>query len=504
MSNGTTSLHRPDEGRWLAGVAAGLGRRFGVPVWIIRIAFALLCFAGGLGALLYLAGWLLVPREGETDAIVQGWLGTGQARRWVGVILVGLAVIILVSETGFIRGDLAFAVVLIGVGVMLYRGDLSRRDHQQDPAPSSAQTSAPRSAQAMPPGTESEPLVGASPEPPVRTPGPPQETSLLGRVSVGFAVLALGVLGLFDTVIPGFHPDFHHYVALVVGVIGLGLVVGAWFGRSGGLVVLGLVLVPILVLSRLAGGADFTSTEFTSVGQIHHRPGSVEDIREAYRLGVGGLIIDLRDVDFAGHRVQVEAQVGIGEILVRLPEGVAADVNGQVGMGALQVGDRERGGIGVDGDLSLEGLAGTLVLDADVGMGQVVVNSWPVADRSVSCWIQDEAESRATYRIWDAAELRDAYTFANGSLRLDLRGLVLEEDRSVRVDVGRGEVRVTVPPDLGLRITSRVDRGRLTLFEQGWEGSNLDAGYSTHVSGAPRLTLDIRLGEGSVFVEEEG
>ena len=97
MSNGTTSLHRPDEGRWLAGVAAGLGRRFGVPVWIIRIAFALLCFAGGLGALLYLAGWLLVPREGETDAIVQGWLGTGQARRWVGVILVGLAVIILGS-----------------------------------------------------------------------------------------------------------------------------------------------------------------------------------------------------------------------------------------------------------------------------------------------------------------------------------------------------------------------------------------------------------------------
>ena len=91
MSNRTTSLHRPAEGRWLTGVAAGLGLHFEVPVWIIRIAFAVLCFAGGLGALLYVAGWLLIPREGETDAIVQGWLGTGQARRWVGVILVGLA-----------------------------------------------------------------------------------------------------------------------------------------------------------------------------------------------------------------------------------------------------------------------------------------------------------------------------------------------------------------------------------------------------------------------------
>ena len=130
MSNRTTSLHRPDEGRWLAGVAAGLGLRFEVPVGIIRIAFAVLCFAGGLGALLYVAGWLLIPREGETDSIVQGWSATGQARRWVGVILVGLAVIILVSEIGIIRGDLAVAVVLIGIGVMLYRGDLSRGDRR--------------------------------------------------------------------------------------------------------------------------------------------------------------------------------------------------------------------------------------------------------------------------------------------------------------------------------------------------------------------------------------
>ena len=502
MSNGTTSLHRPDEGRWLAGVAAGLGLRFGVPVWIIRVAFALLCFAGGLGALLYVAGWLLIPREGETDAIVQGWLGSGQARRWVGVTLVGLAVIILASETGLIRGDLAFAVVLIGIGVMLYRGDLSRRDRQQDSAPSAAQAVAASSAQAGPSGAEGEPPAGTPSAPPVRTSPPARETSFLGRVSVGFAVLTLGVLGLFDTVIPGFHPAFHHYVALVVGVIGLGLVVGAWFGRPGGLVAVGFVLVPILVLSRLAAGADFTSIEFTAVGQTHHRPGSIEDMRESYRLGMGELVIDLRDVDFAGRTVQLEAQVGMGELLVRIPEGVAADVNAQVGMGALQVGDRERGGIGVEGDLSLDGLAGTLVLDADVGMGQVVVNSWPVEDRSVS-WIQDDGALRDTYRIRDGANLQDDYTLADGSLHLDLGELVLEDDRRVRIDVDRGEVWVTVPRDLGLRITSRVDRGRITSFDEVWEGSNLRARHSTRISGAPRLTLDIRLGDGSVIVEEE-
>ena len=502
MSNGTTSLHRPDEGRWLAGVAAGLGLRFGVPVWIIRIAFALLCFAGGLGALLYLAGWLLIPREGETDAIVQGWLSTGQARQWIGVVLVGFAVIILASAIGPIRGDLAFAVVLIGIGVMLYRGDLSRGDRRQDSTPSPAQAgappsapaSAPSSAQAMAPGTESEPPVDAPPVPPVRTPAPARETSFLGRVSVGLAVLALGVLGLFDSVVPGFHPQFRHYVALLVAVIGLGLVIGAWFGRPGGLIVLGLLLIPFLVLSPLAELVDPRTSldfDFSSTERSHYRPTSVDEIPEEYEMGIGSLLVDLRDVDFAGRSVVMEAKVGIGEVLVRLPDGVAAEVVGEVGIGALQVGDLERGGVGVEGVYRLEGSGGLLLLDAGVGIGQIVVNSWPVDNLPV-------------YRIGDGADLRDAYMLANGSLRLDLGELVLEEDKSVRIDVGQGEVWVTVPQNLGLRITGRVDRGRLDVLGEGENGSNLFvAKHTTHLVGAPRLTLDIRVGEGNVIVVEK-
>ena len=380
MTNEITSLHRPDDGRWLAGVAAGLGLRLGVPVWIIRIAFVLLCFAGGLGALLYVAGWLLIPREGETDAIVQGWLGTGEARRWVGVILVGLAVIILASETGLVRGDLAFAVVLIGIGVMLYRGDLSRGDRRQDSASSPAQAAASSSSQAMPSDTESEPPVVTPPVPPVRTPPPARETSFLSRVSVGFAVLALGVLGLLDSVVPGFHPQFRHYVALLVAVIGVGLVVGAWFGRSGGLIVLGLVLVPVLVLSPLAEMVDRRSSidfAFASGEVTRHRLASVEEIRGEYRLGMGTLVIDLRDVDFSGRTVEMEVEVGAGEVRVRLPDGVSAEVTGQVGMGELQVGDSKQGGIGVEGYYRLEGSEGTLVLDAQVGIGQIMVHRWP-------------------------------------------------------------------------------------------------------------------------------
>ena len=477
------SLHRPDDGRWLAGVAVGLARRFGVPVWIIRAVFVFLCFAGGLGALLYLAGWLLIPAEGETDAIVAGWLSTGQATRWVGAILVGLAVIILASETGLVRGDLAFAVVLIGIGVMLYRGDLSRG------------TRSPASPQAPDQATTPDTVAEAATDRPASTSVEavtPAERSFLGRAFVGFAVIALGLLGLFDSVIPGFHPEVRHYLALLVAIVGLGLVIGAWFGRSGGLVVLGFVLVPILVLSPLTGRWNFTSNEFTVIGQAHHRPASVEEIRDLYRLAMGGLIVDFTNVDFAGRTVEVETQVGMGEIRVRLPEGVSAHVSGQVGMGALQVGDRAQGGIGVDGEYSWAGSEGTLVLDAQVGMGQVVVNSWPVYKPSI----------HRIYRIEDAEDLREAFFLDEGSLRLDLADLELEYDRRVSIDVGRGEVWVTTPQHLGLHVSAQVDRGHLALFGEGRNGSHLYRERSVLLVDAPRLTMDIRVGEGSVIVEE--
>lgn len=77
MKHTTTSLYRPDRGRWIAGVSAGLSLRFGVPVWLIRAAFAVVCYLSVLGMLLYAAGWLLIPREGETEAILHRWVSTG-------------------------------------------------------------------------------------------------------------------------------------------------------------------------------------------------------------------------------------------------------------------------------------------------------------------------------------------------------------------------------------------------------------------------------------------
>jgi signal transduction histidine kinase/phage shock protein PspC (stress-responsive transcriptional regulator) len=54
-------LVRPASGRVLAGVAAGLAAHLGVPVRLVRIGLVLAVAAGGIGAVLYLWLWALVP-----------------------------------------------------------------------------------------------------------------------------------------------------------------------------------------------------------------------------------------------------------------------------------------------------------------------------------------------------------------------------------------------------------------------------------------------------------
>jgi phage shock protein C len=79
MSNGNKQLVRTHDGRLVAGVCSGLGAHFGIDPNLIRLAFALLTvFSLGLGALVYLAGWILIPEEGEKSSIAENVMRKGQ------------------------------------------------------------------------------------------------------------------------------------------------------------------------------------------------------------------------------------------------------------------------------------------------------------------------------------------------------------------------------------------------------------------------------------------
>lgn len=54
-------LLRPQRGRWVAGVAAGLAAHLAVDVRIVRAALALATLLGGVGALAYVFWWVTIP-----------------------------------------------------------------------------------------------------------------------------------------------------------------------------------------------------------------------------------------------------------------------------------------------------------------------------------------------------------------------------------------------------------------------------------------------------------
>ncbi|GEB54305.1 MULTISPECIES: PspC domain-containing protein [Streptomyces] len=59
------TLARPQQGRMIGGVCAGLARRFGTTPTTMRVLFLASCLLPGPQFLLYLALWVLLPEESE-------------------------------------------------------------------------------------------------------------------------------------------------------------------------------------------------------------------------------------------------------------------------------------------------------------------------------------------------------------------------------------------------------------------------------------------------------
>jgi phage shock protein PspC (stress-responsive transcriptional regulator) len=56
-------LTRPATGRWIAGVCAGLARRFNMSPTVVRLLFILSCLLPGPQVLVYLGLWIMMPSE---------------------------------------------------------------------------------------------------------------------------------------------------------------------------------------------------------------------------------------------------------------------------------------------------------------------------------------------------------------------------------------------------------------------------------------------------------
>ena len=80
--NGSKKLVRTRDGRIVAGVCSGLAEYFGLDANLIRVIVAVLTvFTGGVGALAYLAAWVVIPEEGEKTSIAENLVNKNMKNR---------------------------------------------------------------------------------------------------------------------------------------------------------------------------------------------------------------------------------------------------------------------------------------------------------------------------------------------------------------------------------------------------------------------------------------
>jgi hypothetical protein len=266
---------------------------------VVRIAFVLLTVFVGVGAVVYLAAWLLVPEEGSVSpaaAAGRRWLGptaSGEAadpddrrRRSsslvLGLVVVGVVIAVLAAGGPWWIGDGWHPGLGVGWILLAALAYLVLRPHR-------------------------------------------------GRISLGriVGVLAAAVVGL------------------VVLVLSTTLVVEALTG------------VP------LRGG----------VGSHDYRPSTAAQVQSSYRVAVGAMTLDLRQVSLPDRSTTVTASVGIGRLVVEVPPGVVVSLSAHSGVGDVVYRPSGQTAVvtpaGTSVGVSGRATAPQLILDADVGIGQV-------------------------------------------------------------------------------------------------------------------------------------
>ena len=90
-------------------------------------------------------------------------------------------------------------------------------------------------------------------------------------------------------------------------------------------------------------------------------------------MSAGRLELDLRELPPSTDDRHVAASIGIGRLVVILPEGAAADISTQVGAGQSNLLGARQEGTGLADEDSSPGTGGAFVLDLQAGIGSVLV-----------------------------------------------------------------------------------------------------------------------------------
>jgi phage shock protein PspC (stress-responsive transcriptional regulator) len=339
-------LVRRSDHRLFAGVAGGLSDYFGIGAGWFRVGFVLASFAGGMGVVAYLLLWFIVPREDlPRSAMQQTADHFPDAPAWIGLALLGIGVLSLASSLGIHAGAVSWALLLIGVGFLLFRRseDIARE-----------QTDAVEPATTSPPSLPGEPTVVLRRAHRTR---PVRERSPLGWLVLGLALAASGVVAVLRNA-GTIHLSLTQALAIPLTILGVGLLVGTLLGRARWTVMLGIPLTLIVIAASaftVPLNGRWADTRVTHAAQL----------QTSYVRSGGHLTLDLAGMDPSRLPSTIDVRMGAGNVEVLIPpHGVRVEASVNIGKVRMR---HTYGGVGPTGSLGDPNASTVVTVHVDVG-----------------------------------------------------------------------------------------------------------------------------------------
>ncbi len=404
----STRPARTRSSRKIAGVAAAIGRRYSIDPILLRVGFVVTTIFGGVGILIYLLGWLLLPEEGDSASGAEALLGQGRSSMSKPLSIVLAIALIPASSAIFTeRLSAVLSLAAIAAGLFLlhrHRAGIappSTFAMAGGPAPTGMSASVgapggtatgvqdtvrgygPEPGMATPPAWDPlgvAPFAWDLPEPAPAEPSPPppaerRRRSPVTGVTLAVALMAAGAATILAMTTTAVGPL--EVAAFTLAVIGIGLVVGSFVRGGRGLIAvaipLGLVTYGLAVVPVDHFGAY-------GVGDRTWNVRSAAELQPTYRLSAGNASLDLRDLNLAdSDEVRTSVQLGAGELNVLLPRNADVRVHCEASVGEVNCLGTTVNGVNPNTDRTDDGddgpgKGGTLVLDVSLVTGHAVVS----------------------------------------------------------------------------------------------------------------------------------
>jgi phage shock protein PspC (stress-responsive transcriptional regulator) len=426
----SAGVTRPDDGRWFAGVATGLARRWDLDPILVRGAFVALAIFGGIGVVFYGLAWLLVPQDDgriHLQEAIRGHITAG----FIGAVLLSLAAL-GGSGSGhdgfwfgwaFPGGLILTAAVVFGI----WWAAKQRSDAGSKPTDTGFSAAAAPPAHTFP-SVYGSPATGTSQPPAGPAPsgwsssGPEASeaarqaraaaktqaqaeaaertrvakarraqsgpSKMIVRLTLGIALLVAAAILVIGNANDWSEPVGLIAAATALAVIASGVIISGLNGRrAAGLIAVGLLLAFGTLVGVGAENAGVRSGQhITIIGDQTWTPHTPDAADDQFNLGVGQATLWLTDPAIlsaatTADPLRVRARIGAGHLTVIVPDSVATQIDLEINAGDVSYPDGrtysfDRDGNNYDGvgrQTLNTGPAGSprMIVDIQQGAGQM-------------------------------------------------------------------------------------------------------------------------------------